>query len=106
MNKLSIRDLDLTGKRVLIRVDFNVPLSKDTGDDGEALGCLLGYAGVIVSDGAGSGDHDVAADTDGSGEADDGLVGRCAGDVLSGGSAHSADDMRVQVGYDRLKSAG
>lgn len=29
MNKLSIRDLDLTDKRVLIRVDFNVPLSKD-----------------------------------------------------------------------------
>jgi phosphoglycerate kinase len=29
MPKLSIRDLDLTGKRVLIRVDFNVPLSKD-----------------------------------------------------------------------------
>jgi phosphoglycerate kinase len=26
MSKLSIRDLDLTGKRVLIRVDFNVPL--------------------------------------------------------------------------------
>src|SRR5216683_1751036 len=29
MSKLSIRDLDLTDKRVLIRVDFNVPLSKD-----------------------------------------------------------------------------
>jgi len=29
MPKLSIRDLDLTGKRVLIRVDFNVPLSKE-----------------------------------------------------------------------------
>jgi phosphoglycerate kinase len=29
MPKLSIRDLDLTDKRVLIRVDFNVPLSKD-----------------------------------------------------------------------------
>src|ERR1700744_59009 len=29
MPKLSIRDLELTGKRVLIRVDFNVPLSKD-----------------------------------------------------------------------------
>jgi phosphoglycerate kinase len=29
MAKLSIRDLDLLGKRVLIRVDFNVPLSKD-----------------------------------------------------------------------------
>ena len=32
MAKLSIRDLDLTGKRVLIRVDFNVPLSKDSGE--------------------------------------------------------------------------
>ena len=29
MSKLSIRDLDLTDKRVLIRVDFNVPLSID-----------------------------------------------------------------------------
>src|SRR5579871_2349271 len=26
MNKLSIRDLDLAGKRVFVRVDFNVPL--------------------------------------------------------------------------------
>ena len=30
-NKLSIEDLDLKGKRVLIRVDFNVPLDKETG---------------------------------------------------------------------------
>jgi phosphoglycerate kinase len=29
MSKLSIRTLDLTGKRVFIRVDFNVPLSKE-----------------------------------------------------------------------------
>ena len=28
MNKLSIRDLDLKGKRVFIRVDFNVPLDR------------------------------------------------------------------------------
>jgi phosphoglycerate kinase len=28
MNKLSVRDLDLAGKRVFIRVDFNVPLDK------------------------------------------------------------------------------
>src|SRR5579863_4545044 len=28
MTKLSIRDLDLAGKRVFIRVDFNVPLDK------------------------------------------------------------------------------
>jgi phosphoglycerate kinase len=30
VNKLSIRDLDLAGKRVFIRVDFNVPLSDDS----------------------------------------------------------------------------
>jgi len=30
MDKLSIRDLDLDGKRVFIRVDFNVPLSDST----------------------------------------------------------------------------
>ena len=33
MSKLSIRDLDLANKRVLIRVDFNVPLT----DDGAAI---------------------------------------------------------------------
>ena len=31
MAKLSIRDLDLSGKRVLIRVDFNIPQDKTTG---------------------------------------------------------------------------
>jgi phosphoglycerate kinase len=29
MPKLSIREIDLTNKRVFIRVDFNVPLSED-----------------------------------------------------------------------------
>jgi len=29
MKKLSIRDCDVKGKRVLVRVDFNVPLSED-----------------------------------------------------------------------------
>lgn len=33
MNKKSIRDIDVTGKKVLVRVDFNVPLSsKDPND--------------------------------------------------------------------------
>ena len=35
MPKLSIRDLDLTHKRVLIRVDFNVPLSADGAEIGD-----------------------------------------------------------------------
>lgn len=30
MDKLTVRDVDLKGKRVLIRADFNVPLDKDT----------------------------------------------------------------------------
>ncbi len=31
MNKLTIRDIEVTGKRVLVRVDFNVPLDEKTG---------------------------------------------------------------------------
>ena len=43
MKKLNIRDLDLKGKRVLVRVDFNVPQDKKTGaikDDSRILGAL------------------------------------------------------------------
>jgi phosphoglycerate kinase len=32
MNKLTVRDVDVGGKRVLVRVDFNVPLDEKTGD--------------------------------------------------------------------------
>ncbi len=31
MDKLTIRDIDVSGKRVLVRVDFNVPLGEKTG---------------------------------------------------------------------------
>ncbi|HEY54691.1 MAG TPA: phosphoglycerate kinase [Dehalococcoidia bacterium] len=31
MNKLTIRDIDVSGKRVLVRTDFNVPLDEKTG---------------------------------------------------------------------------
>jgi phosphoglycerate kinase len=29
MNKKTIRDISVSGKRVLVRVDFNVPLDKE-----------------------------------------------------------------------------
>ena len=32
MNKKTVRDINVTGKRVLVRVDFNVPLDKKTGE--------------------------------------------------------------------------
>ena len=32
MDKLTIRDIDVAGKTVLVRVDFNVPRDKDTGE--------------------------------------------------------------------------
>jgi phosphoglycerate kinase len=31
MNKMSVRDIEVTGKKVLVRVDFNVPLEAGTG---------------------------------------------------------------------------
>ena len=31
MNKKTVRDIDVDGKRVLVRVDFNVPIDKATG---------------------------------------------------------------------------
>ena len=32
MNKKTVRDINVTGKKVLVRVDFNVPLDKKTGE--------------------------------------------------------------------------
>ncbi len=43
MKKMTIRDVDVVGKRVFVRVDFNVPLDEDTGtitDDGRIRAAL------------------------------------------------------------------
>src|SRR5665647_440705 len=43
MNKLTIRDVDIAGKRVFVRVDFNVPIDEKTGvitDDGRIRAVL------------------------------------------------------------------
>ena len=41
MNKLSIRDLDLQGKKVLMRVDFNVPIREGRVDNDKRIVAAL-----------------------------------------------------------------
>src|SRR5580704_15778953 len=50
-------------------------------DEGEALFGLFGGVGLVRTYWTCAGDMDAVADADGAGEADDGLEGRCAGDV-------------------------
>src|SRR3989304_5665091 len=52
MNKLSIRDLDLKGKRVFIRVDFNVPLENGKVTDDTRIRETLPTLGLAIEKGA------------------------------------------------------
>src|SRR6266849_1503063 len=52
MNKLSIRDLDLAGKRVFIRVDFNVPIKDGKVDDDTRMRAALPTIGYAIEHGA------------------------------------------------------
>ena len=62
-------------------LDGGAGVFEGSGDEEEALLGLLGDVAVVCADWTGAGDVDVVAEADGSGEADDGLVGRCAGDI-------------------------
>ena len=55
MSFRSIRDLNLSGRRVLMRVDFNVPLEKATG----AITNNQRIAAAVPSSGHGRGQHDL-----------------------------------------------
>ena len=52
MNKKSVRDLDLRGKRVLVRVDFNVPLKDGEVTDDTRIERALPNIRYLLSEGA------------------------------------------------------
>src|SRR5262245_44461555 len=51
MNKLSISDLDLTGKRVFMRVDFNVPISDGKITDDTRIKASLPSIKYVIENG-------------------------------------------------------
>ncbi|HRV31988.1 MAG TPA: phosphoglycerate kinase, partial [Kiritimatiellia bacterium] len=52
MNKKSLRDVELAGKRILMRVDFNVPLQEGVISDDTRIQAALPSIRYILEQGA------------------------------------------------------
>ena len=54
MDKMTVRDIEVGGKRVLVRVDFNIPLNKKTGNiiDDSRIRASLHTINYLVDRGA------------------------------------------------------
>ena len=52
MNKKSIKDIDITGKRVIMRVDFNVPMANGAVTDDKRIKASLPTIQYILEQGA------------------------------------------------------
>jgi len=52
MNKLTLRDLDVKGKRVLVRVDYNVPLKEGRITDDSRITASLPTLRMLLDGGA------------------------------------------------------